>query len=100
MIHISHLGSTTAVNKKLNDGELGQLLETLATEAAVRNHTRREQIDNTKKEEIKFLTKCKNLIQIVIPGPLEVDTDKPFKKAYHLFESMVSTLQSHLRNIK
>ena len=33
MVHLSQLGSTTAVDTtKLRDGELGQLLETLATE--------------------------------------------------------------------
>ena len=101
MIHINQLGSTSVVDtKKLRDGELGQLLETLATDAAVRNQTKREQINNTKKEEIEFLTKCRSLIQIVISGPLEADTDKPLEKAYQLFESMVLTLQSHLQNTK
>ena len=101
MIHISQLGSTSVVDtKKLRDGELGQLLKTLTTEAAVRNQTKQEQIDNTKKEEIEFLTKCRNLIQTIIPRPLEADTDKPLEKAYQLLESMVSTLQSHLQNTK
>ena len=63
--------------KKLRYGELGQLPETLATEAALRNQTKQEQIDNTKKEEIEFLKKCRSLIQTVILGLLEVDTDEP-----------------------
>ena len=101
VIHISQLESTTVVDtKKLKDGGLGQLLENLTIEAAVRNMTKQEQIDNTKKEEIEFLKKCRNLIQTVISGPLKANTDKPLKKAYHLFESMVSTLQSHLQNTK
>ena len=79
---------------------MGQLLETLAIETAVRNKTKCEQINNTKKEEIEFLTKCRNLIQTVILGPLEANTDKPLKKSYQLFESMVLTLQSHLQNTK
>ena len=79
---------------------MGQLLENITTEAAIRNQTKREQIDKTKKEEIEFLTKCRNSIQIVIPGPLEANIDKPLEKEYQLFESMVSTLQSHLLNKK
>ena len=38
--------------------------------------------------------------QIVIPRPIETDTDKPLEKEYHLFESVVSTLQIHLQNTK
>ena len=69
MIHLSQLGSTTTVDTtKLRDGELGQLLETIAIEAATRIQTKWEQLDSTKKEQIEFLTKCKILIQIVIPG--------------------------------
>ena len=41
MVHISQLGMTTTVNAtKLRDEELGQLLETLATEAETRSQTR------------------------------------------------------------
>ena len=101
MIHLSQLGSTTAVDTmKLRDGELGQLLQTLTTETTTRNQTRREQLDNNNKEQIEFLSKCRNLIQIVIPGPIEADTDKPLEKTYQLFESVVSTLQLHLQNTK
>ena len=101
MIHLSQLGSTTIVDTtELRDGDIGQLLETLATEAVTRIQTRREQIDNTKKEQIEFLTKCRTLIQTVIPGPIEVNIDKLMEKAYQLFESVVSTLQIHLQNTK
>ena len=101
MIHIIQLGLTSVVDtKKLRDGELGQLLETLTTEATTRSQPRREHIDINKKEVIKFLTKCRSLIQTVISGPTDTNTDKPLEKAYHLFENVVSTLQIHLQNIK
>ena len=35
-----------------------------------------------------------------MPGPMEVDTDKPLERAYQLFESMVSTLQVHIQETK
>ena len=93
MVHISQLGSTTAVDAtKLKDAELGQLLETLAIEAKTRSQQRRKEIDNNEKEQVKFLNKCRSLVQMVIPGPTEVDTDKPLEKAYQLFESVVSML--------
>ena len=41
-----------------------------------------------------------NLAQSVIPGLMEADTDKPLEKAYHLFESVVSTLQVQMQNTK
>ena len=101
MVHISQLGSTTTVNAtKLRDGELGQLLETLATEEKTRSQIRWKHLDNSKNEQAEFLSKCKKLVQTVIPGLLEADTDKSLEKAYQLFESMVSTLQSHLLNMK
>ena len=37
---------------------------------------------------------------MVIPGPLEVDTDRPLERAYHLFEGMVSTIQTHRQETK
>ena len=101
MIHLNQLGSTIAVDTvKLRDGELGQLLETLTTEEATISWTRREHLNSIKKEQIEFLSNCRNLIQIVIPGPLEADTDKPLEKAYQLFETMVSTLQAQLQLTK
>ena len=93
MVHISQLGSTTAVDAtKMKDGELGQLLETLAIEAKTRSQTRCKELDDTEKEQAEFLLKCRNLVQSIIPGPMEVNTDKPLEKAYQLFESMVSAL--------
>ena len=81
VIHLNQLGSTTIVGTtKLRYGELGQLLESLATEAATRSQTRREQLDNTKKEQIEFLTKCKSLIQTVIPGPIGPTPTSHWKK--------------------
>ena len=83
MIHLSHLRSTTVVDTtKLKDGELGQLLETLATEAKTRSQTRRQQVDDIKNEQVEFLSKCKNLAQTIILGPMEAKTDKPLENAY------------------
>ena len=101
MVHISQLGSTTAVDAtKLKDAELGQLLETLAVEAKTRSQHRREELDNKEKEQVEFLNKCRNLVQFVIPGPKEVDTDKLLEKDYQLFESMVSALQAQIQDTK
>ena len=33
-------------------------------------------------------------------GLVEVNTDKPLKRAYHLFESMVSALQAQIQETK
>ena len=33
-------------------------------------------------------------------GPIEIDTDRPLERVYHLFESMVSTLQAHIHKKK
>ena len=98
MIHLNQLGSTTAIDTvKLRYGELGQILETLSPEVTTRIHTRWEQLDITKKEQIEFLSNCRNLIQTVILGPVEADIDKPLENEYQLFESVVSTLQAHLQ---
>ena len=35
-----------------------------------------------------------------MPGPIEVDADKPLEMAYQLFESMVSALKAHIKEIK
>ena len=100
-VHISQLGSTTAVDAtKLKDGELGKLLKSLAIEVKTRSQTRRKELDNTEKEQVEFLLKCRNLAQSIIPGSMEADTDKSFEKAYQLFESVVSTLQVHMQNTK
>ena len=83
MVHISPLGSTTAVDAtKMKSKELGQLLETLAIKAKTRSQTRRKELDDTKKEQVEFLVKCRNLAQSVIPGPMEANTDKPLEKSY------------------
>ena len=101
MVHISQLGSTTIVDTiNLKDRELGQLLETLAIEEKTRSQTRRKELDDTEKEQVELLSKCKNLAQSIILGPMEADTDKPLEKAYQLFESVVATLQVHLQNTK
>ena len=99
MVHISQLGSTTTVDAtKLKDGELGQLLETLAIEAKTRSQTRRKELNDTKREQVEFLIKCRNLAQSVIPGSTEVDADKSLEKAYKLFESVVSALHTQMQN--
>ena len=101
MVHISQLGSTTAVDAtKLKDRELGQLLETLATEAKTRSQIRHKKLDDIENEQVEFLSKCRNLAQNIIPGPMEAETNKPLEKTYQLFESVVATLQVHMKNKK
>ena len=101
MVHIIQLGLTTAVDtKKLKDGELGQLLETMAIEAKTRSQTRCKELEDNEREQVKFLNKCRNLAQSMIPGPTEVITNKLLEKAYQLFESVVSELQTHMQNTK
>ena len=78
-----HHGQPSKVHIKLKDAtsltdvELGQLLKTLAVKAKTRSQQRRKELDNKDKEQAKFLNKCRNLAQSVIPGPVEVDTNKP-----------------------
>ena len=101
VIHLNQLGSTTVVDTvKLRNGQLGQILESLAIEESTRSQSRWEQLDNIKKEKIEFLSNCRNLIQTIILGPVEVDNDKPLEKLYQVFESVVSTLQAHLQLTK
>ena len=101
MVHISQLGSTTAVDAtKLKDGELGQLLESLAIEAKTRSQIIRKELNDIENDQVEFLSKCRNLAQSIIPRTMEVGTDKPLEKAYQLFESVMATLQVHLQNTK
>ena len=51
-------------------------------------------------EHVKFLNKCRNLSQSVMPGPIEINTDRPLERSYHIFESMLSTLQAHIQETK
>ena len=85
---------------KLKYAELGQLLETLEIEAKTRSQQRRKELDNNEKEQVKFLNKCRSLVQMVILGPAEVDIEKPLEKAYQLFESVVSVLQEQIQDTK
>ena len=101
MVHISQLGSTTAIDAtKPRDGELGKLLETLAIEAKTRSQNRRKELDNNEKEQVDFLNKCRNLVQFVLPGPTEADIDKPLEKSYQPFESVVSMLQAQMQDTR
>ena len=84
----------------LTDPELGQLLKTLAGEEKTRSEKRNKELNDKNTEQVEFLTKCRNLAHSVLPNPVEVDTDKPLKSAYQLFESMVSTLQAHIQETK
>ena len=93
VIHIHQLGSTFAVDTlKLRDGVLDQLLGALTKEATTRSQKRQEQLDKIKKEQVEFLTKCRNLTQTFLPGENETDTDKPLERAYQLLESVMSNL--------
>ena len=88
-VHIKLKYATT-----LTDAELGQILKTLAVEAKTRSQQRRKELDNKVEEQVKFLNKCINLAQSVMPEPVEIDNDNPLKIAYQRFESMVSALQA------
>ena len=72
----------------------------MATEAKTRSQIRRNEIDDIENEQVEFLSKCRNLAQTIIPGPMEEETNKPLEKAYQLFESVVATLQVHTQNTK
>ena len=101
MVHISQLRLTTVVDAtKMRDGELGQLLETLDIKEKTRSQNRRKELDDTERQQVEFLTKCRNLAQSMILGSTKVDTDKPLEKSYQLFESMVSTLHTQMQNTR
>ena len=101
-----HHGQPSKVHIKLKDAtsptdaELGQLLKTLAVEAKTRSEQRRKELDNKVEEQVEFLNKCRKLAQSVMPGPIEVNTDKPLERAYQLFESMVSALKEKIQETK
>ena len=77
---------------------MGKLLETLDIEAKTRSQKRCKDLDDNDREQVKFLNKCRNLAQSMIPGPTEVDTENPLEKSYQLFESMVLALQAQMKN--
>ena len=84
----------------LTNTKLGQLLKILASEAKTRSEQRNKELDDHNAEQIEFLHKCRNLAQSVMPGPIEVDIDKPLERAYHLFESIMSAVQAHIQETK
>ena len=49
---------------------------------------------------MEFITKCRNLTQTILPVVAKTDRDKPLERAYHLFESVVSNLQTQLQTKK
>ena len=57
-------------------------MESLAIEAKIRSQNRHRELDDNEKEQVEFLNKCRNLVQSMISGLTEVDTDKPLEKAY------------------
>ena len=71
-------------------------MEALNKEVATRNQSIRENIEKLQVEQVKFLTKCRNLTHTVVPRKNETDTNKPLERAYYLLESVVSNLQAHL----
>ena len=84
----------------LTDTEMGQLLKTLASEEKTRSVRRSKELQVKNTEQVKFLDKCRNLAHSIMPSPIEIDTDRPLERAYQLFESMVSTLQAHIKETK
>ena len=75
-------------------------METLEIEEKTKSQNIRKELNNNEKEQVEFLNKCRNLIQSVIPGPIEVYTDKPLERAYRLFESVMSALQAQIQDTK
>ena len=84
----------------MTDTEFDQLLRTLAKEAKTRDDRKTKELTNKDTEQVEFLGKCRTLAQSIIPGTIEVDTDKLLERAYQLFESMVSTIHAHLQETK
>ena len=84
----------------MTDTEVGQLLKTLAKEVKTRTARKTKDLSNKNTEQVEFLSKCRALAQSVIPGPIEVDMDRPLERAYQLFETMVSTVQARLQETK
>ena len=78
----------------LTDPELGKLLKTLAVEAKTRSEQRRKELDDKNAKQVEFLNKCRNLAHLVMPGPIEVNTNKLLERVYHLFETMASALKA------
>ena len=66
----------------------------------MRSEQRCKEISDKVIEHIKFLKKCRNLAHSVMLGSIEVDTDKPLERVYHLFESMVSALKAQIQETK
>ena len=72
----------------------------MAKESKKRTVRRSKELIDRDAEQVEFLGKCRGLAQTVVPGPVEVGTDRPLERAYQLFESMVSTIQAHLQETK
>ena len=84
----------------MTDTEVVQLLKTVAKEEKLRMVRKNKELTAKNVEEVKFLGKCRALAQTVIPGPVEVDTDRPLERAYQLFDTMVSTVQDRMQETK
>ena len=84
----------------MDDTEVGQLLKIVAKESKKRTDRKNKELVAKNAEEVEFLGRCRALAQMVIPSPLKVDTDRPLERAYHLFEGMVSTIQTHRQETK
>ena len=84
----------------LDDSEVSQLLKTVAKESKKRIDRKNKELVAKNAEEFEFFSRCRALVQIVVPGPLEVDTDRPLERAYQLFQTMVSTVQTWMQETK
>ena len=69
----------------------------MAKESKKRTDRKNKELVSKNAEEFEFLGRCRALAQTVIPGPIEVDTDRPLERAYQLFETMVSTVQTRMQ---
>ena len=72
----------------------------MAKESKKRTDRKNKELVAKNAEEVEFLGRCRALVQTVVPGPLEVDTDQPLERAYQLFETMVSTVQNRMQETK
>ena len=84
----------------MDDTKVGQLLKTLAKESKKRADQKSKELVTKNAEEVKFLDRCRALVQAMIPGPIEVDIDRPLERAYQLFETMVSTIQTRMQETR
>ena len=84
----------------MDDTEVSQLLKTVAKESKKRTDQKTKELVAKNAEEVEFLGRYRSLVQTVVLGPLDVDTDQPLEIEYQLFDTMVSTIQTRMQEAK